>query len=130
MKKRGDIEAKPATLNFEYELDAPLTKVWRALTVPEFIERWLLPPKAQDSAHARPPPRISLHLLEAEEQRFVRYSWREQGIPVVDSTVTFELAPNAAGGTTFRILHERAAPRPNAANTNIPNDTLVMRLAA
>ena len=132
MTQPGDIETKADGLNFEYELDAPLAKVWRALTVPEFIERWLLPvePKTQTDAPSPPSARISLRLIEAEDLKFVRYSWREPGMPVLDNTVTFELAPNISGGTTFRILHEMAAPRLNAANSNIPSGTLVMRLAA
>jgi uncharacterized protein YndB with AHSA1/START domain len=132
MTQTGDIETKADGLKFEYELDAPLAKVWRALTVPEFIERWLLPvePKTRTDAPSPPSARISLRLIEAEDLKFVRYSWREPGIPVLDNTVTFELAPNTAGGTTFRILHEMAPSRLNAANSNIPSGTQVMRLAA
>lgn len=132
MTQPGDIETRADGLIFEYELDAPLAKVWRALTVPEFIERWLLPiePKRQTDAPSPPSARISLRLIEAEDQKFVRYSWREPGAPVLDNTVTFELAPNTSGGTTFRILHEMAPPRLSAANSNIPSGTQVMRLAA
>jgi uncharacterized protein YndB with AHSA1/START domain len=134
MTQRSDLGTKTDSLDFEYELDAPLAKVWRALTVPEFIERWLLPVEAQTETEAdarpAPSPRISLRMLDAEDQKFVRYSWREHGAPLFDSTVTFEVSPNTSGGTTFRILHEIAAIFPNAANANIPNDRLVMLLAA
>ena len=30
-------------LTFECALDAPPEKVWRALTVPEYLKRWLKP---------------------------------------------------------------------------------------
>ena len=30
-------------LVFECALDAPREKVWRALTIPEYLERWLKP---------------------------------------------------------------------------------------
>ena len=119
-------EPNDLALAFEYELDAPPAKVWRALTVPELVERWL------PTASHRPSmaPAVSLRLIEADDGKFIRYGWHETDAPLGDSVVTFELAPNAAGGTTFRILHQLAAARPQAANCNVPDAGLVMRLAA
>ncbi|QND53141.1 SRPBCC domain-containing protein [Phyllobacterium sp. 628] len=122
---------KPDTgkeLRYEYDLDAAPAKVWRALTVPEFVARWLLPePQAPQE-----PPRISLKMLEADTERFVRYSMREEDDAVADSIVTFRLNPNGNGGTTFSILHEPVllvqSQGRTPANGNAP--PLTMHLAA
>jgi len=122
MRQRDSAE-EPRALRFEYDLDAPPAKVWRALTVPAFVERWLQPGGPAE-------PRILLRMIEAREQKSVRYAWREAKAPHLDSTVTFEIAPNVSGGTTFRIVHEPAVAQPQAANTNIPLDAPTMCLAA
>ena len=119
-------EPETQALAFEYELDASPAKVWRALTVPELVERWL--PTASVRPSEAPP--VSLRVIEANHGRLIRYGWHEADAPLTDSVVTFELAPNAAGGTTFRILQEIALARPQAANSNIPSGSLTMCLAA
>lgn len=120
-------ETGPA-LRYEYDLDAAPSKVWRALTVPEFVARWLLP----DPQAPQEPSRISLEVIEADAERFVRYSMREEDDTVPDSIVTFRLNPNGSGGTIFSIVHEPVAlAKPlgrTAANGNAPPTT--MRLAA
>ena len=97
-------------LVFECALDAPPEKVWRALTIPEYLERWLKP--AQD---------IDLAVVTAEENRSLTYRWREAGQGAVagmeDSLVTFELTPTSDGGTWFRLTHAPMAV-PAAANSN------------
>jgi len=66
-----------------------------------------------------------LQLLDAEAERFVRYRLSEDEAGLPDSLVTFHIAPNAAGGTTFRIVHRplpaaRAPFGMTAANANGP----------
>jgi len=123
----GDVEA----LTFEVELDAPPAKVWRAVTVPDYVRQWLGSEVRASAQEPRAPkPALSLRLIEAEPQRYIRYRWIEDGSPDQDSIVTFALAPNGTGGTSFRIVHEVrrakvAAPAPVAANCN-----LLMQLAA
>ena len=99
-------------LVFECALDAPPEKVWRALTIPEYLERWLKP--AQD---------VDLAVVTAEENRSLTYRWREAGqgaiVGMEDSLVTFELTPTTDGGTWFRLTHEPIAV-PVAANSNGP----------
>ncbi len=98
------------TLVFECELDAPPEKVWRALSVPQYLRAWLKP-----SAH------VDLHVIAAQENRSLQLRWREAGqgaaLEVEDSVVTFELAPTTEGRTWFRLTH---APEvmPVAANGN------------
>ena len=98
-------------LVFECALDAPPEKVWRALTIPEYLERWLKPEKALDLA-----------VVTAEENRSLTYRWREAGqgaaSGVEDSLVTFELTPTTDGGTWFRLTHAPMAV-PVAANSNV-----------
>jgi len=96
-----------AGLDFGCELEAPPEKVWRALTIPAFRERWL-----GASAPAEP------EVIAAEPPHRLSWSWREAGEP--DGTVTFTLTPTESGGTALRLVHRRAAqPVQVAANGNI-----------
>lgn len=104
-------------LVFECALDAPPEKVWRALTIPEYLERWLKPSEA-----------IDLSVVTAEENKSLTYRWRESGqgaiVGAEDSLVTFELTPTVDGGTWFKLTHAPMA-MPVAANSNV-SDGLMM----
>jgi uncharacterized protein YndB with AHSA1/START domain len=106
------------TLVFETTLDAPPEKVWRALTIPEYLERWLQPPEDAE-----------ISVVALDENRSLTYRWREPGegiaAPPEESLVTFEIAPCEDGGTWFRLTHAPLAV-PAAANSNEP----AMMLAA
>jgi len=97
-------------LVFECALAAPPEKVWRALTIPEYLERWL-----------KPAQQLDLAVMTAEENRSLTYRWREAGQGAIagteDSLVTFELTPTDDGGTWFRLTHAPVAV-PVAANSN------------
>ena len=99
-------------LVFECALDAPPEKVWRALTIPEYLERWLKPER-----------QVDLAVVTAEENKSLTYRWREAGqgaiLGMEDSLVTFELTPTTNGGTWFRLTHAPMAV-PGAANSNAP----------
>lgn len=95
---------------FEFELDSAPEKVWRAVTIPAFRERWL---PSQALAEEAP-----ISLVPGEE---VRYRLRDEEPPHRLSTVTFEIRPGAEGGTLFRIVHqldEQPSRRLTAANGN------------
>ncbi|HEX8047445.1 SRPBCC domain-containing protein [Rhizobium sp.] len=79
----------------EYELDESPQKVWRAISIPEFRESWL--PK---DALADP------EATSVTPGKEVRYRMRDDAPPFLESTVTFRIAPNAAGGTSLRIIHQ------------------------
>ncbi|ODT49879.1 SRPBCC domain-containing protein [Devosia sp. 63-57] len=106
-------------LVFETTLDAPPEKVWRALTIPEYLERWL-----------QPPADTALDVIASEENRRVSYRWREpapvDGPAIEDSVVTFELTPQEDGRTGFRLTHAPMAV-PAAANSN---DSVALMLRA
>lgn len=150
MTEARDTQEHRAALNFEFDLDAPPAKVWRAMTVPDFVARWLparpasaetaVPETAVPSTAVRstggpattaPLPAL-LRVLDQEPGRWVRYSWQEAHHDGPDSVVTFRLDPNGAGGTRLRIAHVLAAAvgppaRQTAANSNTP--LLLLRAA-
>jgi uncharacterized protein YndB with AHSA1/START domain len=97
-------------LVFETELDAPPEKVWRAITVPEYLDRWL-----------QPPADAELQIVAVEANNMLTYRLRE---PNQDSFVTIELAKNHEGGTNFRLTHT-----PVAANNNEPLPATLMLAA-
>ena len=110
----SDTQDRAKQLVFEYQLEAPPEKVWRALSIPAFRERWL---PAQVEA---------LSSVPGEE---LRYRLKEEEPPFLESTVIFQLAPNE-GGTELRIIHSLTDARlsqPRApANSNQP---LMLRAA-
>lgn len=98
----------------EYKLDAPPEKVWRAISIPAFREKWL-----PDGALADAEPVSS---ASGDE---IRYRMRDDEPPFLESVVTFQVRPNTEGGTRLRIIHRlidaRLALQPlAAANSNWP----------
>jgi len=117
-----DQPAAGQRLTFSVELDAPPEKVWRALTVPAFVDRWLAPDEPPPGSG---PKTVAAEVIDAEPPRRLSWNWREAGEP--EGTVTFWLTPNQTGGTSLRLVHVRGVPaiRP-AANSN----AITMMLAA
>lgn len=100
----------------DYDLPAPPAKVWRTLTEPALLARWLM---ANDIApivghrfsfRARPmgdwDGTVACEVLAVEPERLLRYSW-QGGTPPnrLDSIVTWRLAPSASGGTLLHLEH-------------------------
>lgn len=110
----SETQERTKELVLAYQLDAPPEKVWRALSIAAFRERWL---PAQVEA---------LSSVPGEE---LRYRLREDEPPFLESVVTFQLAPNDAG-TELRIVHSltdtRLSASPAPANSNQP---LMLRAA-
>ncbi|MGJ4949501.1 SRPBCC family protein [Bradyrhizobium sp. HKCCYLS20291] len=107
-----DVDQQDDKLVLDYELDAPPEKVWRAISIPALRDAWL---PSGDLAEAAP-----VSSTPGEE---VRYRMRDDAPPYLESIVTFQLMPNAAGGTTLRIIHGPPATAllrgtPRAANSN------------
>ena len=97
----SDIASDPeeAEIALEYELDAAPEKVWRAIAIAAFRDRWL--PQAD---LAEPEPIASIPGVE------IQYRMREEGAPFPESTVTFRIEPGVQGGTLTR---------PRSANDNL-----------
>ena len=110
----NDTEAEGQTkgLVLEYELDAPPEKVWRAISIDAFREKWLPKGELADDEPVFSAP--------GEE---VRYRMRDNEPPFLESIVVFQVRPNADGGTILRIIHGLVDARltrqpPTAANNN------------
>lgn len=100
-------------LVFEYELDAPPEKVWRAVSIPAFREKWL---PTQQLADAEP--------VSTAPGQEISYRMRDDEPPFLESIVTFQVRPDSNGGTILRIVHGLADARlirrtPPAANSNV-----------
>ena len=116
MTDRGERQGAATPLRFEFELEAPLAKVWRALTVPELVERWLPARPGADM----PEGAFRLDVIDSEPDRWIRYRLSEGTGSLAESVVTFRIAPGEAGGTRLAIVHAPASAvrLPSAANGN------------
>ena len=91
-------------------------KVWRALTVPELLARWLMPNDfrlelGHEFTFESPPIPAAGHdgvayckVLDFEVERFLTISFGSQGESKLDSTITWTLTPDATG-TKVTFLH-------------------------
>lgn len=99
------------SISFEFDLDHSPEKVWRALTDPGLLTKWLLPvvdlelePEAAFTFKTQPQPgwdgTVNCRFREIEPQRKVSYTW-VVGDPesefFLDTVVTFTLTPTASG---------------------------------
>src|SRR5438132_14366988 len=78
-----ELEAPTDEIVLEYELDAPVEKVWRAISIPAFRAKWL---PTEDLVDAEP-------VLSVPREE-VRYRMRDDEPPFLESTVTFQVLPN------------------------------------
>jgi uncharacterized protein YndB with AHSA1/START domain len=92
---------------FEFELQHPPQKVWRALTDPELLADWLLPALdfkldvgAAFTLKTQPYPgwdgTVNCRMLEIEEHKKLSYTWTV-GDMGLDTVVTFTLTPTPSG---------------------------------
>ena len=106
-------EPRTETLVLDYDLEAEPEKVWRAISLEEYRDKWL-PKKALASSE----------IVSSKPGREVSYRMRDDEPPFLESVVTFRISPNLAGGTNLRIIHEIADSRFDwmlkAANGNGP----------
>ena len=97
--------AQTQSIAFDFDLDHPPEKVWRALTEPTLLAEWLLPviglklePGAAFTFKTQAYPgwdgTVSCRFIEIEPQRKLRYSWN---VPFLETVVTFTLTPTASG---------------------------------
>jgi uncharacterized protein YndB with AHSA1/START domain len=105
-------EAMPIAVEQEYLLDAMPEKVWRAITKPEHLERWL----TDDRLETAEP-------VFSEYQREVRYRLCDPEPPYLASTVIFQIEPVDGEQTLLKIRHQLTDARlnrspPRAANGN------------
>jgi uncharacterized protein YndB with AHSA1/START domain len=94
-------------------LSHPPERVWRALTDPALLARWLMP----NNFKAQPGYRFTLdagrygrtdcQVLDIEPERLIRFSWRND---TLDTTVTWRLEPEG-NGTRLFITHAGFDPQ-------------------
>lgn len=101
----NDRPAAETNLHQHYDLSEPPEKVWRALTEPALVQRWLMPDAAA-TCGARPGftgdgGKLGCTLIDAEPGRRVSYAWREGAL---ESVVTFSVAATT-GGTRLTVVH-------------------------
>jgi uncharacterized protein YndB with AHSA1/START domain len=105
------------SLAFEFDLKHAPAKVWRALTDPQLLAKWLLPvidlelqPGAAFSFKAQPMPGwdgvVNCRMLVIEAHKKLSYTWV---VGDMDTVVTFTLEPTATG-TRLSLLHTGFKP--------------------
>ncbi|MGH7475971.1 MAG: SRPBCC family protein [Longimicrobiales bacterium] len=115
-------QAETRSISLEYDLPHPPAKVWRALTEPELLEKWLMAnnmrPTIGHSFTFRSEPTpwwdgiVHCEVLELEPFERLRYTWR--GGPL-DTVVTWTLTPTPSGGTRLVLEHSGFKPGDEAA---------------
>jgi uncharacterized protein YndB with AHSA1/START domain len=93
----------------------PRPKVWRVLTEPDLIGRWMMRPEGfapvagtKFRLVAKPQPGwrgfVECEVLEVVDQRLLRYTWvGDEGRPPME--VSFELEDGAGGSTRLHFSH-------------------------
>jgi uncharacterized protein YndB with AHSA1/START domain len=99
------VASQTESISFEFDLQHPPEKVWRALTDPALLAEWLLPvidlklePGAAFTFKTQPYPAwdgiVNCRILEIEAQRKISYTW---SVPFLETVVTFTLTPTTSG---------------------------------
>jgi uncharacterized protein YndB with AHSA1/START domain len=105
----------PRTIRVDEFLPHPPAAVWRALTEPDLIARWLMPNDFRLEVghtfvfHGTPVPQAGFggtghsEVLAFEPERMLKISWcaAPTDLSGLDSTVTFTLHPEGAGTRLF-----------------------------
>jgi uncharacterized protein YndB with AHSA1/START domain len=112
-QNKGDTQS----ITMEFDLPHPPAKVWRALTEPELLAKWLMATDmrlavGQSFTFKMPPAQgwdgvVNCEMKEIELHKRLRYSWGSLGLGTV---VTWTLAPTSKGGTLLR-LEQSGFPR-------------------
>ncbi|WNG60073.1 SRPBCC domain-containing protein [Archangium gephyra] len=111
--------SQTAAISFEFDLNHPPEKVWRALTIPELLNEWLLPivelklePGSAFTFKTQPQPgwdgTVNCRFLEIEKHKKLSYAWIVGDF--IDTVVTFTLTPTASG---TRLFLEQSGFRPD-----------------
>lgn len=106
------------SIRAEFVFDAPPATVWRALTEPQLIERWLMPNdfSPMEERHfafrTHPAPGfdgvIRGQVKTVEAPRCLAYTWLSGP---ADTTVEWTLKPEGDKGTRLRLLHDGFEPQ-------------------
>ena len=114
--------APARSISLAWDLPHPPSKVWRALTEPELLAKWLMPNDMRPAAGARftfrnePTPWwdgiVNCEVIEIDPHSRLRYSWRSgSGASALDTEVTWTLTPTASGGTRLALEQTGFLPK-------------------
>jgi uncharacterized protein YndB with AHSA1/START domain len=114
-------ETETQTISIEYDLPHPPAKVWRALTEPELLAKWIMANDMQPlvghafTFRADPTPwwdgTVHCEVLEVEPGKRLRYTWRSgPDSSPLDTVVTWTLTPTPSGGTHLALEHSGFGP--------------------
>jgi uncharacterized protein YndB with AHSA1/START domain len=109
--------AETQSLSMEFDLPHPPPKVWRALTEPALLAKWLMTTDMQPvvgkaftfKVDTKPgwDGIVNCQVQEIDVHKRLRYSWGALGI---DTVVTWTLVPTPKGGTLLRLEHSGFKP--------------------
>ncbi len=114
-------KAETQSISMEYDLPYPPAKVWRALTEPELLAKWIMVNDMRPlvghsfTFKAEPTPWwdgiVNCEVLEVDLHKRLRYWWRSgpESSPL-DTVVTFTLTPTPSGGTRLALEHSGFLP--------------------
>ncbi len=101
------------SISMEFDLPHAPAKVWRCLTEPALLAKWLMSTNMQPlignafTFQAPSGPRwdgtVNCEMREIEPHKRLRYSWGGGGLHGTE--VTWTLTPTDAGGTRLRLEH-------------------------
>jgi uncharacterized protein YndB with AHSA1/START domain len=114
-------KSETQSISLEFDLPHPPAKVWRALTEPELLAKWLMPTDMQPivgktftfkaplpAGSTRWDGVVNCEMKEKDPHKRLSYSWRGGGI---DTVVTWTLEATPNGGTLLRL--EQSGFRPD-----------------
>ncbi|SRR6266508_2352057 len=113
--------AESRSLTLHYDLSQPPAKVWRALTEPELLGKWLMSNDLKLAVghgftfRQEPTPWwngvVHCEVLEFELHKRLRYTWKSgPASSPLDTVVTWTLAPTPSGGTRLTLEHTGFVP--------------------
>jgi uncharacterized protein YndB with AHSA1/START domain len=95
-------------LVFTFDLPHAPAKVWRALTDPALLEKWLMATDMRAELgnkftfkNTQWNVQVDCEILEIEANKKIRYAWRSKPL---DTVVTWTLTPTAKG-TRLELVH-------------------------